>query len=168
MRWEDLDKEPCSLARTLSVIGDRWTLIILRECFLGIRRFEEFEERLGISRHVLAGRLKKLVENGVLYKKPYQDGQKREEYRLSEKGMDLYPIIINLVFWGNKYMTDEQGPPIIHVHKHCGMPMTPVTHCSACGEEVRARDVEVKAGAGWEARLGDRLTPPNRKASAKK
>nr|MCS5562798.1 helix-turn-helix transcriptional regulator [Oleiphilaceae bacterium] len=82
MRWEELDQEPCSVARTLSVIGDRWTLIVLRDCFLGVRRFEHFEKRLGITRHVLTDRLKKLVQNEVLVKVPYQEKPLREEYRL--------------------------------------------------------------------------------------
>src|SRR5690554_1501081 len=85
MKWDDLDKQPCSLARALSVVGDRWTLVILRDCFLGVRRFDDLEKRLGITRHVLADRLKKLVEHGVLYKTPYQQKPVREEYRLTEK-----------------------------------------------------------------------------------
>jgi DNA-binding HxlR family transcriptional regulator len=85
MRWNELADERCSIARTVSVIGDRWTLLILRDCFLGIRRFEAFEARLGITRHILADRLKKLVDEGVLKKVPYRDRQERHEYRLTQK-----------------------------------------------------------------------------------
>ena len=94
MRWQELDQQPCSLARTLSVVGDRWTLMILRDCFLGIRRFDDFEKRLGITRHVLTDRLKKLVEQGVLSKVPYQERPRREEYRLTEKGLELHPCSV--------------------------------------------------------------------------
>src|SRR5690606_29419646 len=97
MRWEELDQQPCSLARALSVIGDRWTLLVLRESFLGIRRFDEFEERLGVTRHVLANRLKKLTEAGVLNKVAYQQRPLRQEYRLTAKGRDLYPAVLALV-----------------------------------------------------------------------
>lgn len=150
MRWEDLDQEPCSVARTLSVIGDRWTLIILRDCFLGVRRFEQFESRLGITRHVLTDRLKKLVQNEVLIKTLYQERPRREEYRLTEKGLALHPVIMSLVQWGNTYMADERGAPLVHIHKTCGHRMSPVTVCSHCGEPVTARDIRVEAGDGWE------------------
>ena len=108
MRWEELEQQPCSLARTLSVVGDRWTLLVLRECFLGVRRFDEFEKRLGITRHVLAERLKKLVEAGVLSKQAYQQRPLREEYRLTEKGLDLKPTIMALTAWGDKWV--RPGP----------------------------------------------------------
>ncbi len=88
MRWEELDQQPCSLARTLAVVGDRWTLLVLRECFLGVRRFDDFEKRLGVTRHVLADRLKKLTEAGVLVKQAYQQRPLREEYQRLKHGKD--------------------------------------------------------------------------------
>ncbi|MBP9231278.1 MAG: helix-turn-helix transcriptional regulator, partial [Phenylobacterium sp.] len=91
MKWEDLADQPCSIARSVAVIGDRWTLMILRDAFLGVRRFEAFQTRLGISRTIITERLKLLVEEGVLAKVPYQDRPVRHEYRLTQKGMDLYP-----------------------------------------------------------------------------
>lgn len=151
MRWEELDQEPCSVARTLSVIGDRWTLIVLRDCFLGVRRFEHFEKRLGITRHVLTDRLKKLVQNEVLVKVPYQEKPLREEYRLTEKGLALHPVIMSLVHWGNTYMADERGAPLVHIHKGCGHRMAPVTTCSHCAEPISARDVRVEVGDGWSS-----------------
>ncbi len=153
MRWDDLDQQPCSLARTLSVVGDRWTLIVLRDCFLGVRRFDHFEERLGITRHVLADRLKKLVDGGVLEKQPYQDKPRRYEYRLTQKGKDLYPVILSLVHWGDRYMADEQGPPIRHRHRSCGHLTRGVLTCSECGEPLQPRDVTVEESEGWEGRL---------------
>ncbi len=148
MRWEDLDRENCSLARTLSVVGDRWTLMVLRECFLGQRRFEQFEGRLGIARHVLADRLKKLTEAGVLARTAYQERPRREEYRLTEKGRDLHAAMLALIQWGDKYMAGEEGPPIERVHKACGHVMETVPVCSECGEPVSAHDVTVRAGPG--------------------
>lgn len=156
MRWEELDQQPCSLARTLAVVGDRWTLMVLRDCFLGIRRFDQFEKRLGITRHVLADRLKKLVEHGVLTRVPYQQRPLREEYRLTESGLALHPVIMALVSWGDRYMADERGAPIEHRHRACGQLMRPVTVCSECGEPVTARDIEVQVGGGWDA---DELAP---------
>lgn len=95
MRWEELSEQPCSLARVLAILGDRWTLLVLRDCFLGVRRFDDFERSLGVTRHVLADRLKRLVEAEILAKVPYQERPLREEYRLTEKGMELYPAILS-------------------------------------------------------------------------
>ncbi len=99
MQWKDLGDERCSLARTLAVIGDRWTLMVLRDAFLRIRRFEDFQSSLGIARRVLTERLTKLVDAGILEKRPYQARRARYEYRLTQKGLDLYPAILALVHW---------------------------------------------------------------------
>lgn len=163
MRWEELDQQPCSLARTLSVIGDRWTLLVLRDCFLGVRRFEGFERRLGITRHLLSDRLKKLVEAGVLVKRPYQERPLREEYRLTEKGLDLHPVLLALVQWGDRHMADHRGAPVLHRHKGCGQIMKPVLACSECGEVVTARDVRVEQGEGWE---GEEVVPERARSNA--
>jgi DNA-binding HxlR family transcriptional regulator len=141
MRWEELDQQPCSLARTLAVVGDRWTLLVLRESFLGVRRFDEFEKRLGVTRHVLADRLKKLTEAGVLTKQAYQQRPLREEYRLTEKGHDLYPAVLALVNWGDRYLSGAEGAPIRHVHKRCGHQVHGVLVCSECAEPLVARDM---------------------------
>ncbi|SER92978.1 winged helix-turn-helix transcriptional regulator [Halopseudomonas bauzanensis] len=159
MRWEELDQQPCSLSRTLAVVGDRWTLLVLRDCFLGVRRFDEFEKRLGVTRHVLADRLKKLVEYGVLAKVPYQQRPLREEYRLTERGLELHSVMLALVSWGDRHMADERGAPIRHIHKGCGQVMRPVTVCSECGEPVAARDVQIEVGDGWQDATGE-LIPP--------
>lgn len=144
MRWEDLGDQPCSLSRTLSVVGDRWTLLVLRECFMGVRRFDEFEKRMGITRHVLAERLKRLTEHGVLVKSAYQQRPVREEYRLTDKGHDLYPAVLALVNWGDRHMSDDIGQPIRHVHKTCGHEVHGVMVCSACGEPLQARDMSLR------------------------
>lgn len=145
MRWSELAKEPCSVARTVSVIGDRWTLLVLRDCFLGVRRFEAFEERLAIPRPVLADRLRKLVQNGVLEKTRYQARPPRREYRLTRKGLDLYPILMAIVHWGDVHMS-KGGRPLLHRHAVCGHRFDPVMVCSHCARELRAREVTVEAG----------------------
>ena len=147
MKWDDLAAQPCSISRALAVIGDRWTLMILRDCFLGIRRFEDFERRLGISRSIVADRLKKLTEEGVLRREAYQDRPVRHEYRLTEKGLALHPVLMAIVHWGDVHYADEAGPPLLHRHKGCGCDFAPVTTCSECGEPVLARDVEVRPAA---------------------
>lgn len=161
MRWEDLDQQPCSLARTLAVVGDRWTLLILRDCFLGVRRFDAFEKRLGITRHILADRLKKLLSYGVLYKSPYQQHPLREEYRLSEKGLELHSVILGLVSWGDQHMSDERGAPIVHIHKSCGHQIHPITSCSECGEAITAKDIKLELGANWKDSLSELLPIKN-------
>jgi DNA-binding HxlR family transcriptional regulator len=148
MRWKDLRRQPCSLARTVSVIGDRWTLLILRDCFLRVRRFEEFQTRLGITRHVLADRLRKLTRAGVLRKEPYQARPLRYEYRLTEKGLDLQPVMLAIVHWGDLYMAGPHGRPLTYEHLSCGHAFDPVTACSACGKAVTPRDVRVRPGPG--------------------
>lgn len=152
MRWRELGKEPCSIARTLSVIGDRWTILILRECFLRVHRFEEFQERLGITRHLLAARLRKLVQEGVLERVPYQDVRTLLEYRLTEKGRALYPVMMALVHWGDRYKAGKKGPPMLYTHKGCGRDFAPILACSECGAPVQPKDVGVRAGPGASRR----------------
>lgn len=148
MRWDDLEAEACSVARTVSVIGDRWTLLILRDCFLRVRRFEEFQARLGITRPLLASRLRKLVKAFVLAKVPYQQRPLRYEYRLTEKGLDLYPIVMSIVHWGDVHMAGKKGRPLLHRHRSCGKTFDPVMTCSECGEPLDPRRVHVHRGPG--------------------
>lgn len=145
MKWNDLSTENCSLARALAVVGDRWTLLVLREAFLKVRRFEDFQARLGIARRVLTERLTTLVANDVLEKVAYQQRPLRHDYRLTEKGLALYPVILSLVHWGDAQLGDGAGPPVIHRHKGCGHDFRSVLTCSECGEALGARDVEVRA-----------------------
>jgi len=149
MRWDQIDEQPCSVARTLSVIGDRWTLLIIRDAFLKIRRFEDFQKNLGISRHRLSDRLKKLVEAGVFEKRPYQESPARYEYRLTEKGLELHPIVVAMVQWGNRWMDQGKGAPIVYQHKTCGQVFTPVLTCAECHEPLTPRDMKVLPGPGF-------------------
>jgi DNA-binding HxlR family transcriptional regulator len=148
MRWNELGEEDCSLARAVSVIGDRWTLLILRDCFLRVRRFEDFQERLGITRPILASRLKKLVDEFVLTKVAYQQRPLRCEYRLTPKGLDLYPIVMAVVHWGDVHMAGKKGRPLLHTHDLCGKDFDPVMVCSECRAPVIARQVRVHRGPG--------------------
>lgn len=144
MRWDALAKEDCSLARTLAVIGDRWTLLVLRDAFLRVRRFEDFEKSLKIARRVLSERLSLLVEHGILKKVPYQERPTRYEYRLTEKGLELYPALISLVHWGDRHYATKDGPPVLHRHLTCGHDFRSVMTCSECGEAVAAREVAAR------------------------
>ena len=104
MKWNELDENFCPVARTLSLIGDRWTMLILRDCFLGLSRFEQFAESTGATRHIIAGRLKRLVDSGILEKRAYSDRPKRYEYVLTEKGQEFAPALMAFRDWGKKHL----------------------------------------------------------------
>lgn len=146
MRWKDLSEETCPVARSLSVIGDRWTVMILRDCFLGIRRFDEFQERLGITRHVLADRLRKLEAAGVLRREAYQDRPLRHEYRLTEKGKELHQILITLIDWANRNMPAEGPPPFEVVSRETGRVIEPVLVDAGTGTPITHRTVRARVG----------------------
>ncbi len=122
--------------------------MILRDAFLRVRRFDDFEKSLKIARRVLAERLALLVDEGILAKAPYQERPTRYEYRLTDKGLELYPVIVSLVHWGDKHYSAKDGPPLLHRHQTCGHDFRSVLTCSECGEPVRAREVEVHPGPG--------------------
>jgi DNA-binding HxlR family transcriptional regulator len=148
MKWDELPNEACSVARTVAVIGDRWTLMVLRDCFLGVRRFEAFQARLGISRTIIADRLKLLTDEGVLHREAYQARPVRYEYRLAPKGLELHPVLMAIVGWGDRHYAGEAGPPVLNRHKACGCDFHAVMTCSECGEPVGPRDVQSRAGPG--------------------
>ena len=151
MRAAQLAEENCSIARPASLLGDRWTLVILRQAFSGIKRYEDFQASLGISRSLLSDRLGKLVDAGILRREPYKDAiRTRERYRLTEKGLDLYPVLMALREWGDRYMA-EDGPPLKVRHRGCGGEPRIHLRCDRCGEEVGPRDGEPKAGPGLKA-----------------
>jgi len=151
MRAADLADQNCSIARPASLLGDRWTLLILRQAFNGIKRFEDFQTSLGISRSLLSERLGRLVDAGVLRREPYKDSVRtRDRYRLTEMGLDLYPVLMALREWGDRYMA-EDGPPLEIRHRGCGGEPTLELCCSKCGEEVGARDAEARPGPGLKA-----------------
>ncbi|PLW81326.1 transcriptional regulator [Kineobactrum sediminis] len=156
MRWTEIDQQLCSVARALSVVGERWTLLILRDAFLGTRRFDQFQRDLGITRHRLSERLNKLVEQGVLVKVAYCERPLRHEYRLTRKGLGLYPVLMSLARWGDDWMAGEDGVPLEYVHRGCGKHTRPVLACSECGEPLRPEGVTSSPGVPLQA-LADTL-----------
>ncbi|MEP0201800.1 MAG: helix-turn-helix domain-containing protein [Halioglobus sp.] len=163
MRWNDIDKQVCSVARSLSIVGERWTLLILRDAFFGTRRFDQFQSNLGITRHRLSERLGKLVEQGVLRKVQYHDRPIRHEYRLTRKGLALYPILMSLARFGDDWMSGEEGVPLEYVHRSCGHKTRPVLACSECGEALRPEEVTPQVGPALQriaADMGQGETEP--------
>jgi len=145
------EDQNCSIARSLEVIGERWTILIIRDAFLGLRRFDDFQKSLGVSRGVLADRLNRLVEAGILERRRYQERPERFEYRLTDKGRDLWPMTMALVKWGDRYLA-EDGPPRLFFHRDCGGEVTERLTCSKCGAELRVGEVETRPGPGLVTR----------------
>jgi DNA-binding HxlR family transcriptional regulator len=155
--FADMD---CSVAQCLEVVGEWWTMLIIRDAFLGITRFEDFQRRLGISRNILQQRLTGLVDSGVLTRVPYSEHPPRVDYRLTDKGRDLWPVLTAMRQWGDTHAAPA-GPPVAVTHKTCGSSEPLVLVCPDCGEPVGPRDVTAGAGAGREPDgLGSRLRTP--------
>jgi DNA-binding HxlR family transcriptional regulator len=140
----------CSVAQCLEVVGEWWSMLIVRDTFMGVTRFDDFQSRLGISRNILQDRLSKLVEAGVLIRIPYSEHPLRHDYKLTEKGRDLWPILTAMRQWGDHYAAPN-GPPVQVTHRACGEISTATLVCSACGEALGPRDVKAIAGPGREA-----------------
>jgi len=153
------DAQTCSLARALEIVGERWTLLILRDVFLGVRRFDDFQARLDVSRTVLAGRLQRLVEEGILSRERYHERPDRYEYVLTRKGLDLWPAINALRAWGDVYETPN-GPPRLFVHEPCGTPIEAVAYCPHCATVVAPEHVLTSRGPGYRPPAGSRRRPP--------
>jgi DNA-binding HxlR family transcriptional regulator len=148
MLGNDYKGQNCSIARALELIGERWTLLVLRDIFLGLRRFEQLQRNLGIARNVLAARLERLVGEGILEKHPYQEHPVRHEYLLTEKGLDLWPVIVELLRWGDRYAAPPAGPPIVIRHRGCGGLLGERRICTSCGKPLGVRDVRAELGPG--------------------
>jgi DNA-binding HxlR family transcriptional regulator len=142
--FEDMN---CSVAQCLELVGEWWSLLIVRDTFLGVTRFDDFQARLGISRNILNQRLNRLVASGVLQRVPYQDHPPRSEYRLTDKGRDLWPVVNAMRQWGDRWAAPE-GPPVKMRHAACGRVVKAVPVCSHCGEPLDARAVTVVPGPG--------------------
>ena len=156
-RTANYSNEHCSVAAALSVVGDPWTLLILRDAFFGVRRFDDWQARLGVARNVLAARLKSLVEHGVMETRLYSEHPPRKDYVLTQKGRDLAPVLAALRVWGDRHVYGEGRQPLEFVHK-CGAVLKPLTVCQACGEVVRGRDLTMRTRAApsvGEALEGD-------------
>ncbi len=145
------DNQVCSLASALEVIGERWSLLIVRDVLLGLRRFDEIQSDLGIARNVLNARLTRLLDQGVLEKRLYQERPPRYEYRLTDKGLDLWPAIVALMQWGNRYTSPAAGPPVVLEHRGCGGAVDEHRICETCGARLSVRDVRALPGPGATA-----------------
>ncbi|PWR20560.1 winged helix-turn-helix transcriptional regulator [Zavarzinia compransoris] len=144
----------CSLARGLDVVGDGWTLLILRDLFLGLDRFDDLVADLGISRNLLTRRLTQLIDSGIVERRAYARRPLRYAYSLSPAGLDLVPAILALTAWGERWARPAEGSPLVFVHHDCGRPFQAEVHCSACGGRVEAGAVDVLPGPGGAAKPG--------------
>jgi DNA-binding HxlR family transcriptional regulator len=141
--------EADSVSRTLDLVGEKWTLLILREAFFGVRRYGQLARTLGIPRPTLSARLRTLVNAGLLERVRYASDPDRHEYRLTEAGIGLFPAIVTLMRWGDVHLAGAEGPPIALRHTGCGQIADPYLACRACGEEITARNVTPERGAGY-------------------
>jgi DNA-binding HxlR family transcriptional regulator len=145
----DYSVDNCTIGRAMGILGERWTFVVLREIFNGVRRFDDIKEHSGIPRQVLTNRLAVLVEQEVLRREPYQEPGRRVryEYRLTDKGFDLYPVLVAVLGWGDRYLADPAGSPVEFAHRDCGSPVTVRLSC-VDGHELKPRDVIPRPGPG--------------------
>jgi DNA-binding HxlR family transcriptional regulator len=148
----DYEGQVCSIANTLELVGERWTLLVIREVFNGNRRFGEMQKSLGVARNVLTTRLQRLVDEDILERRAYSERPERYEYFLTEKGLDLWPLMISLMHWGDKHMPSPGGRPMIIVHKgDCGGEIDDRRICTRCGKRLGVREVRAIEGPGTQA-----------------
>src|SRR6476619_2830167 len=162
MLGKDYDQD-CSIARTLELVGERWSLLVIRDVFNGKRRFEQMQENLGVARNVLSRRLANLIEAGILERRPYQERPPRYEYFLTEKGLDLWPTMIALLQWGDRHLAGPEGPPMVVVHKGCGGIVDDRRFCRRCGKALEVREARAMLGPGapeyWPGERYEELEP---------
>jgi DNA-binding HxlR family transcriptional regulator len=158
-----------SVGRTLSLVGDRWTIMILREAFFGVRRYGQLARNLEIPRPTLSLRLRKLVDAGLLDRVLYSSEPERHEYRLTQAGRDLFPAVIALMRWGDTHLAGAEGPPIVLHHETCGSATRPHLTCDVCGGEIDTRNVRPERGPGYRSDTATpaAASPPTKGASAK-
>lgn len=149
-----------SVGAAAELLGDRWTFLILREAFFGTRRFTEFAQNLGLSRNILSGRLKTLVAQGIFEMHPYGSGKVRYEYRLAKPGRDIFPIVVALLQWGDKYLVESQEPSIVLKHTLCGEDANPHLVCDSCGKPIDLGEMVPVPGPGASKWVRDRLSQP--------
>jgi DNA-binding HxlR family transcriptional regulator len=150
----DYPGQVCSIAKSLEVVGERWSLLIVRDVMNGQRRFDELQKGLGVARNVLATRLQRLLDENILERRPYQRSPERFEYFLTEKGLDLWPALIALLGWGDRHSTGPAGPPMLIVHKECGGAVSDRGVCERCDKVLGARDARALPGPGLATLAG--------------
>jgi len=148
MQRTDFGEMTCSIARTLDVIGEPWSPLVLRNIYIGITRFDQLQQSLGISRKVLTDRLKWLTSKGVLERRQYSARPPRQEYVLTAKGLELFEVLMVMVAWGDRWLAGEDGPPVLYRHHACGKIGHVELTCSECGAPMRATDIDVLPGPG--------------------
>jgi DNA-binding HxlR family transcriptional regulator len=150
----DYSTDNCSIAAAIGLVGEKWTFLVLREAFSGVRRFDDLHERIGAPRQVLSARLARLVDEGILRRVPYREpGQRqRYEYRLTDKGLDLYPVLVALMHWGDRWARDAAGPAVTLHHRDCGAPVHQELRCAQGHVVGGPREVEPRPGAGARRR----------------
>ena len=155
-----LNNVACSIARATDLFADAWTALIMRDVLLGVARFDDIAEDLGVSRKVLAARLSRLVEEGVIVRERYQERPPREHYRATEKGEQLYPVLLALMAWGDHWYAEEAGPPALVHHLGCGRDTTPVMVCAHCAQPLTTRNSTQLPGPGGRVGPGTRVLAP--------
>jgi DNA-binding HxlR family transcriptional regulator len=138
----------CSIARTMDVAGEPWSPLIVRNIYVGINRFDQLQQSLGISRKVLADRLRSLAEAGVLERREYSVSPVRHEYALTEMGLDLVEVLMVMVRWGDRWLAGQAGPPVLYRHRACGQIGHVELHCSECGQPMGPGGIDVLPGPG--------------------
>ncbi|WP_329268894.1 winged helix-turn-helix transcriptional regulator [Streptomyces sp. NBC_01451] len=154
MEWLEASTENCPVQRTLDVVGEKWTLLILRDAVNGVRRFDDFHRHIGLSEAVLSDRLRKLIAAGVMRTVPYREpgSRSRNEYRLTRKGWDLWPVLMALSQWGEAYALGSEGPVLDVRHTACGSPVRVVVECSAEHSALTLSEVTARPGPGARPR----------------
>jgi DNA-binding HxlR family transcriptional regulator len=150
----DWSADNCTIGRAMAILGEKWTIVVLREVFNGVRRFDDMRDRTQIPRQVLTNRLAQLVAHGILRREPYREpgARVRYEYRLTDKGFDLYPVLVAVREWGDRYLADPGGPPLRTVHRDCGGEVGVLLHCMEGHEVTSPRDVLPRIGPGARPR----------------
>jgi DNA-binding HxlR family transcriptional regulator len=163
VRWLEMDTSNCSVQRTLDLVGDRWSLLILREAFNGVRRFDDLARHLGVSESVLSRRLVALVDGGILEKHAYRPaGQRtRQEYRLTVAGLELFPVLVALMQWGDRHVADPDGGSWAVTHAGCGSPVEAVVRCPEHDLALGPSETATAPGPGARAEIGSRVARPD-------
>ena len=154
---------PCSIARSIDLLGDWWTPLVLRDAYFGAKRFEQFQRNLGIGRNVLTQRLNRLVDEGMFERRQYEEHPPRSEYILTDKGRDFFPVLMAMSAWGDRWLAGDDGPPITFKHKACDHTTAAEVVCSNCGERLVYGSVRGSLGPGHPARRAA-TTGPSRES----
>jgi DNA-binding HxlR family transcriptional regulator len=158
VKYKTFDHMNCSLAQTLSIVGERWTLLILRDAFFGAKRFGQFERSLGIAKNILSARLSMLVEEGILQRRASAEGA-HTEYLLTERGLDLQPVLLSMTHWGDRHRPNAKGDRLIFVERESGKPIRRMSAVSEDGRTLLPRDIRAVAGPALDEESRASMTP---------